>query len=120
MATLRLREKVASTSSLVGRDTWGRLLDPEVAIHVFPNYAEGMAEIVRHREALKAVDIAGKFNTHVAGFSPSGNQRLAFEFPTAEVYLCALAAYGRDVFSNKRKRALFAQEHPEYTMTIRR
>lgn len=79
-----------------------------------------MAVIAEHREALRHADIAGKFNSHVAGFSPTGQHRLDIELPCIEIYLAAKATYGFDVFTSRRKRDLFKKEHPEYVMTIRR
>lgn len=117
---MRVADQTRTTSSLSGRHTWGVLLEPEVASRLFgAEFDEAFAAITLRREQMRQLDIGGKFNTHAAGFSPSGNVKLAIEIPIC-LYPAAKAAYGQDVFQDDKKRALFAQEHPYYAFNIRR
>lgn len=110
---MRVADSTRTTSSLSGRHSWGQLLDPAVASKLFgAEFDNAFADICARREAMMRLNIKGKYSG-AAGFSPSGNAKLAIEIPSC-VWPAALAAYGRDVFTNRKKRALFLQEHPYY------
>lgn len=115
---MRVKDQTRSTSSLSGRHTWGALLDPAVASKLFgDDFDIPFAQICARREAMRQANIKGKY-TGAVGFSPSGNVKLAIEIPLC-LYPAVKAAYGQDVFQNKKKLALFKQEHPEYTFAIK-
>lgn len=117
---MRVAEQTRTTSGLSGRHSWGALLEPSIASKLLGDeFDVPMAAIVARREAMRQADIAGKYNMHAAGFSPSGNVKLSLEMPLA-VWIAARVAYGKDVFQNPKKLRLFKQEHPEYTFDIRR
>ena len=106
-------------SALAGYNAWVEpLLRPDVACKIFPGYAEALAMIAQKREAMRQADIVGPTNS-TAGWSPSGNFKLDMEVP----YVAALllkAAFGPDALTNKKKRHLILQLHPEFSFRIRR
>jgi len=115
---VRVADQTRATSSLSGRHTWGIYCEPEVASKLFgAEFDIPFAEICARREAMRQANITGKFNVKAAGFSPSGNVKLCLEVPYC-IMVAAKAAFGSDVFTNRKKRHLFAQEFPAYAFNI--
>ena len=96
-----------------GYVAWVRdLLHPDTACKRFVGYREALDAIARKREALRLVDIRGPLGK-TAGWSPSRNFRQDGEYPYVASLLLKMA-FGRDALSNRRKRHLILDLHPEF------
>ena len=101
-----------------GYRAWAKPL-LEMAPHIFPGYADAMAAIALHREEMRRADITGSGMQKTAGWSPSGNVKMALEMPY-EASLIFKAALGPDALTNPRKRRFIMAEHPEFSFKLSR
>lgn len=111
------RQTTHSTFSLSGYRAWVQPI-LELAPKIFPGYAEAMAVIQQRREMMRQADIIGPTGKS-AGWSPSGNMKMALEMPY-EASLLFKAALGPDALTNPKKREFIMREHPEFSFRLRR